>query len=134
MKTIYVQLKKRSYPIYVGDDPSLFRKKLSPFLKSYRPLVVTSPTVRHHVQRRIKKIMGEKIWKDRIEIPDREQNKNSKTIALLYQKLIQKRADRKTLLLLVGGGVVGDLGGFAAATYLRGIPYLQFPTTLIAQA
>lgn len=62
-----------------------------------------------------------------------EENKNLDTVQKLYETLIQKGLDRKSLLVALGGGVVGDLTGFAAATYLRGIPFVQIPTTLLAQ-
>jgi len=68
-----------------------------------------------------------------VAIPDGERYKTLATVAKVTRRLAQLKADRKTTLLLLGGGVVGDLGGFVAATYLRGIPYVQIPTTLVAQ-
>ena len=62
-----------------------------------------------------------------------EKNKNLNTVSALYQALIQNGLDRKSLLVALGGGVVGDLTGFGAATYLRGIDFIQVPTTLLAQ-
>ena len=62
-----------------------------------------------------------------------EANKNLRTIQSLYQFLIQNKIDRKGILAALGGGVTGDLTGFAAATYLRGIDFIQIPTTLLAQ-
>lgn len=68
-----------------------------------------------------------------IEIPDGEKFKNSATLNSVYDALIEGGIDRKSFIVALGGGVVGDLAGFAAATYLRGIPFVQVPTTLLAQ-
>ena len=68
-----------------------------------------------------------------IEIPDGEEYKNAATLSGVYDALIEAGLDRKSFIVALGGGVVGDLAGFAAATYLRGIPFVQVPTTLLAQ-
>jgi 3-dehydroquinate synthase len=68
-----------------------------------------------------------------ILIPDGERHKNLQTVARIYDALIRARADRASAIIAIGGGVVGDTAGFAAATYLRGIPVVQVPTTLLAQ-
>jgi 3-dehydroquinate synthase len=68
-----------------------------------------------------------------IEIPDGEEFKNAETLNSVYDELIEAGIDRQSFLVALGGGVVGDLAGFAAATYLRGIPFVQVPTTLLAQ-
>ncbi len=69
----------------------------------------------------------------RIEIPDGEQFKNSKTLNSLYDDLLEAGVDRSAFIVALGGGVVGDVAGYAAATWLRGIPFVQVPTTLLAQ-
>ena len=66
-------------------------------------------------------------------IPDGEEHKNLDSLAMIYDRLVRARFERKSIILALGGGVVGDLAGFAAATYLRGVPYIQVPTTLLAQ-
>ena len=66
-------------------------------------------------------------------LPDGEQHKNAATLALIYDKLLAEACDRKTVLYALGGGVVGDITGFAAACYMRGVPFVQVPTTLLAQ-
>src|SRR5947207_11297596 len=68
-----------------------------------------------------------------ILIPEGEEHKNLKTLASIYDRLITERLERNSCVMALGGGVVGDVAGFAAATYLRGIPYIQVPTTLLAQ-
>ena len=81
------------------------------------------------------------IWKERLEpllvlpfyvIPSGEENKNLKTLEAIWQFFFENKVERTTTVIAWGGGVVGDIGGFAAATYLRGIPYIQIPTTLLA--
>jgi len=68
-----------------------------------------------------------------ILVPDGEEHKNVSTLSKIFDRLIQEKFDRRSSLLALGGGVVGDLAGFAAATYLRGVPFVQLPTTLLAQ-
>jgi len=68
-----------------------------------------------------------------VTLPPGERHKNLRTVARLYDALLDAGVDRKSLLITLGGGVLGDLGGFVAATYLRGIPFIQVPTTLLAQ-
>lgn len=133
MKEIPVHLGKRSYRITIGQGvlaklPSIAKKVFS----SQKIVVLTNRTLAPMYRTKIKKhLRGFQLsW---IEIPDGEQHKNLQTIEKIYRKLILAKADRKTGLIALGGGVVGDLGGFAAATYLRGIPYIQLPTSLLAQ-
>jgi 3-dehydroquinate synthase len=68
-----------------------------------------------------------------ILLPDGEEHKNLKSLVMIYDGLVKARLERKSCILALGGGVIGDLAGFAAATYLRGVPYVQLPTTLLAQ-
>jgi 3-dehydroquinate synthase len=68
-----------------------------------------------------------------IILPDGEEYKNSKTLNLIYDALLQNRCERSTTLIALGGGVIGDMTGYAAATYLRGVPFIQVPTTLLSQ-
>src|SRR5262249_14235790 len=68
-----------------------------------------------------------------ILVPDGEEHKTFKSLETIYDRLITERCERKSCVLALGGGVIGDLAGFAAATYLRGVPYVQVPTTLLAQ-
>lgn len=69
---------------------------------------------------------------ERIVIPSGEENKNIETVQTIWKELLERKADRKTLVINLGGGVIGDMGGFAAATYMRGINFLQVPTTLLS--
>ena len=130
MKELKIDLGVRSYPVYVGELPTLARR-LSTIFKGSTPVLITSSKVWRHCLGAFKAALGRKLL--RMEIPDGESQKNLQTAERLYQGLARLGVERKTPLLLLGGGVVGDLGGFVAATYLRGVPYLQIPTTLVAQ-
>ena len=68
-----------------------------------------------------------------VALPDGEEHKNWQTLNLIFDALLQHGCDRKTVLFALGGGVVGDMTGFAAASYMRGVPFVQVPTTLLAQ-
>ena len=73
------------------------------------------------------------LYKDTLVLPDGEGHKNWQTLNLIFDQLLEKGADRQTVLFALGGGVVGDMTGFAAACYMRGVPFVQVPTTLLAQ-
>jgi 3-dehydroquinate synthase len=134
-RTIRVELGERSYPVVVGRD---VREALPDYLSFLRPgakiAVVTSE--------RIAALCGESILgalqrarydASFVFMPDGEQHKTLETASLLYDAFVEKRLERGSLALSLGGGTVGDVAGFVAATYLRGIPFAQMPTTLIAQ-
>jgi 3-dehydroquinate synthase len=94
-----------------------------------RRFVVSNPTVWRFHEASFAGLASE----EPILIPDGERHKHLQTVGRIYDALIRARADRSSALLAIGGGVVGDIAGFAAATYLRGIPVVQVPTTLLAQ-
>src|SRR5690606_40427393 len=68
-----------------------------------------------------------------VVLPDGEDYKNAETLNLVYDAMLQNKCDRKTTVLALGGGVIGDMAGFAAASFMRGVPFIQIPTTLLAQ-
>lgn len=94
------------------------------------PVAVSSPPIWELVKDSLASVVTAR---DPILIPDGEQAKHLGTVAAVYDGLVRTRADRATTVVAVGGGVVGDVAGFAAATYLRGVPLVQVPTTLLAQ-
>ena len=118
-----------TYPVIIGTDATATLPQL---LDQYAPggdrIVVSSAPIwdLHHRA-------YDKITRDPILIPDGERFKNLSTVGRVYESLIQRKADRQAVLIAVGGGVIGDLVGFAAATYLRGVRLVQVPTTLLAQ-
>ncbi|MBI4412160.1 MAG: 3-dehydroquinate synthase [Deltaproteobacteria bacterium] len=134
MKTIRVSLGPRSYPITIGKGAiRSLPGGLKKFFPSDRYVILTNRTIARLYRPRIRRILKTTKPLGWIVIPDGERHKNPKTVAGIYERLVQLKADRKTGLVALGGGVVGDIGGFVAATWLRGIPYIQVPTTLLAQ-
>ena len=134
MVTIPIRLPESGYSIYVTQEEDHWIDPLVPLLPSSQAIVLTTPTVSRHCLARLKKaLLAQNISLTPLLIPDGEKFKNLSTVERIYRSLIRLRADRKTKILLLGGGVLGDMGGFAAATYLRGLPFIQIPTTLIGQ-
>lgn len=99
-----------------------------------RVMVVTNPTVAGwYLNPLLKSLSAAGFVVESVEVPDGESYKSLEQANLIYNRLIDGHYDRKTLLIALGGGVIGDLTGFIAATYLRGVPFIQIPTTLLAQ-
>jgi 3-dehydroquinate synthase len=132
---IVVGLGDRSYPIVLGHgvlaETGVWLKEVAP---PGRCALVTNPTVGAlYADTVIRSAAAAGFEPVRIDVPDGEEHKNLASLARIYDGLVDAALERNSPLLALGGGVVGDLAGFAAATYLRGIPYLQLPTTLLAQ-
>ncbi len=133
MRKITVELGDRSYPIFIGkgilQDVSYFL----PWIKSQQLMCVTNSTLASLYPQSFKHLSG-KIGKvDQVVLPDGEKHKNLETLNLIFDALLQKKHNRSTTLLAFGGGVVGDMTGFAAACYQRGVDFIQVPTTLLSQ-
>lgn len=135
MQTLTVNLGERSYPIHIGDG---VLERAGEYLAQVglrgKVAVVTNPTVAQlylDVVNDALKASGFEVVP--VLIPDGEEHKNLSTLAQIFDRLIDERLERKSCILALGGGVIGDMAGFAAATYLRGVPYVQVPTTLLAQ-
>jgi 3-dehydroquinate synthase len=135
MHTIEVQLEGAGYNILVGRGLLAELTALVP--SSIEPscvLIVTNPSVDSlygDTLREALKPTGCEVLTE--VIPEGEEWKTLDTVDKLYDRMVEARLDRKSMLMVLGGGVVGDLAGFAAATYMRGIPFVQVPTTLLAQ-
>lgn len=132
MKTLKVDLGERSYPIYIGagliSQGELFRCHL----KGREMLVVTNETVAPlYLQTLCDALPNDRL--DVVILRDGEQYKTLDTLGVIYDKLLSAQHSRGTTLIALGGGVVGDMTGFAAATYQRGVNFLQVPTTLLSQ-
>ena len=128
---IRVQTASRTYQVHVGERVTdTLDQILSQAGASDHRLVVSSPPIWKLHGTTIKKALPDA---EPILIPDGERSKTLKTVSQLYEALIKKSADRGTTIVAVGGGVVGDMVGFAAATFLRGVPLAHVPTTLLAQ-
>jgi len=135
MQTLTVNLGDRAYPIYIGAG---LLAETGDCLKRAglrgKIAVVTNPIVAQLYLDTICNALSEAGFKVLpVLIPDGEEHKNLKTLASIYDRLIAERFERQSSILALGGGVIGDVSGFAAATYLRGVPYVQVPTTLLAQ-
>jgi 3-dehydroquinate synthase len=133
MPKIRVDLKERSYEIFVGADILQDLGKLIESEEWGKEIyIITDPLVNDLYGDALRK--GMKNLKVRtIEIPRGERYKNLKVASKIYDQLARHSAPRDSLVIAFGGGVIGDLAGFAAATYMRGINYIQVPTTLLAQ-
>ena len=134
MQTLTVALGERSYPIHVGEGLlELAGELLSPFV-SRHVIVVTNPIVAdHHLERLRTALTGRGIASEAVLVPDGESHKDWSNLYAVHTRLLELGAERSTALIALGGGVIGDLAGFAAATYQRGVPLIQVPTTLLAQ-
>ncbi|GAB2584310.1 3-dehydroquinate synthase [Nitrincola alkalisediminis] len=131
METLYVELGERSYPIYIGSD--LIRADvLAQHISSSQVMVVTNETVAPlYLDTLLSSLAGFKV--DVIRLPDGEAYKTLEHWTLIFDALLSCRHNRTTTLIALGGGVVGDMTGFAAACYQRGVPFIQIPTTLLSQ-
>jgi 3-dehydroquinate synthase len=129
-----VELGERSYPIHIGagllDRVELF----APHARGRLAAIVTNESVAPLYAERLEATLRSAGARTlRIVLPDGEAFKTWQTLDAIFEQLLRAQADRGTLLVALGGGVVGDMTGFAAATYQRGIAHLQVPTTLLAQ-
>ncbi|QRY79999.1 3-dehydroquinate synthase [Pseudomonas sp. PDNC002] len=132
MRTLNVDLADRSYPIYIGegllDDPRYFE----PHIRGRQVAIVTNETIAPlYLDRLQKTLSGYKVTS--VVLPDGEAYKQWETLQLIFDELLKARHDRKTTLIALGGGVIGDMTGFAAACYQRGVDFIQVPTTLLSQ-
>jgi 3-dehydroquinate synthase len=134
MPTLTVALAERSYPIHIGAGLLARAGELLAPPRPARAIIVTNPIVAaHHLAPLQAALSRNDIRCDAVLVPDGETHKDWATLYDLHTRLLELGAERSTLLVALGGGVVGDLAGFAAATYQRGMPLLQVPTTLLAQ-
>lgn len=132
MLTVTVDLGARSYPIYIGDSVLAQSELLRGHILGKRALIVTNETVAPLLLSRIQASLAD-LQIDAVVLPDGEQHKTLNTVNLIYDRLLTDRHERSTTLIALGGGVIGDITGFAAATYQRGVNFIQVPTTLLAQ-
>ena len=134
MKTLSVPLDGRTYPIHIGAG-ALQRsgELLAPYLGK-RIVVVTNPVIGAHFLTALRLALAPTHASvDAVVLPEGESHKDWSTLQDLLTRLLELQADRATTLIALGGGVIGDITGFAAAIYQRGIPFIQVPTTLLAQ-
>jgi 3-dehydroquinate synthase len=134
MQTLTVGLGERSYPIHIGGGLLGRAELLQPALPRKRTAIVTNTTVAPlYLEKLQQTLQSIDVSSLPIVLPDGEEYKNQETLNSIYDALLANRCERSTPLIALGGGVIGDLTGYAAATYLRGVPFIQIPTTLLAQ-
>lgn len=133
-KTLNVALAERSYPIHIGSGILSAAEMILPHIKQKKVVVVTNTTVAPLYL----EILWSTLEKGGIStlpviLPDGERYKTWETLNLIFDALLGAKCERNTTLIALGGGVIGDMGGFAAACYQRGMPFIQVPTTLLSQ-
>ncbi|MDR1996568.1 3-dehydroquinate synthase [Azonexus sp.] len=134
MQTLNVTLGERSYPIHIGCGLLADAALLSPYLKQKKAVVVTNVTVAPlYLEALLGALAQSGVAAQPVILPDGEQYKTWETLNLIFDALLGSHCERSTTLIALGGGVIGDMGGFAAACYQRGMPFIQVPTTLLSQ-
>ncbi|WP_092746445.1 3-dehydroquinate synthase [Acinetobacter boissieri] len=133
MQTLYVELGERRYPIYIGSQLDI-ATLLSPYLPNKQVMIVTNDTVAP---------LYAKTYEDALQhlgkttatciLPDGERYKNIECLNLIFDALLREGFNRDCTVLALGGGVIGDMAGFAAASFQRGVDFIQVPTTLLSQ-
>ncbi|MFC4259087.1 3-dehydroquinate synthase [Marinobacter lacisalsi] len=130
-RELRVELGDRSYPILIGKG-LLGSFDLTPYVSGRTVMIVTNTTVAPlYLEQARNSFPGCQV--DEVILPDGEAFKNWETLNLIFDALLKNRHSRKTTLVALGGGVVGDMAGFAAACYQRGVDFIQIPTTLLSQ-
>ncbi len=134
VQTVSIDLGERSYPILIGSHLLAEPTAWAGLPKSAQTFVITNATVAAHHGELVQQALqaqGHRV--SVVHLPDGEQFKDWNSLNQIFDALLSAGADRHTLLVALGGGVVGDMTGFAAACYMRGVPFVQVPTTLLAQ-
>lgn len=131
---VRIDLGARSYPILIGSDILDQASSWDALPEAAQALIVSNTTVAPLYAARLQQALAGRFKKVLcVELPDGEQHKSWQSLNQIFDALLEQQCDRKTVLFALGGGVVGDITGFAAACYMRGVPFVQVPTTLLAQ-
>ncbi|MGR6981950.1 3-dehydroquinate synthase [Testudinibacter sp. P27/CKL/0425] len=134
MTEVTVELKDRRYPIRIGNDLLSRSESYAPLKSGDKVMIVTNPTVAEHYLATVSDALQQLGCQvESVQIPDGEQFKTLDSLNLIFTALLQANHGRDTTIVALGGGVVGDVAGFAAASYQRGVRLLQIPTTLLSQ-
>lgn len=134
MRSVTVELGSRSYPIHIGPGLLSHAELVAARLAAARVFVITNEVVAPlYLERFAAALRSAGIAVSELVLPDGEIHKDWTSLNAIYDALLAGGAERSTTLIALGGGVTGDLAGFAAATYQRGVPFIQVPTTLLAQ-
>ncbi|MFZ4478341.1 MAG: 3-dehydroquinate synthase [Rhodoferax sp.] len=131
---VEIALGERSYPIWIGAGLLGRADTFADLPSASSAVIVSNTTVAPlYAQQLRNSLLGKFRVVHLVSLPDGEEFKNWQTLNLIFDALLEHGCDRKTILFALGGGVVGDMTGFAAASYMRGVPFVQVPTTLLAQ-
>jgi len=133
MKTININLEKRSYPIYVGEGLLENYGLLKKHISNKKVAIITNDKIAPLYLEKISNTLSVEKEIIPIILPDGEVFKNFETLNLIYDTLLKSKANRQITLIALGGGVIGDITGFAAATFMRGVDFIQIPSTLLSQ-
>ena len=132
MRTLELDLGDKSYPIYIGQALLSKAELITPHIHGKQVMIVTNTTVAPLYLDQVKALLGDYQVAEVI-LPDGEEFKTLDTVNQIFTALLEARFDRSCTLIALGGGVVGDMTGFAAASYQRGVNFIQIPTTLLSQ-
>ncbi len=132
MRELKVALGDRSYPIYIGEHCLANSALFQPYIAGKKVMLVSNETVAPLYESAIRKTL-QAYEVDAVILPDGEEYKNWQTLNKVFDALLEGRHSRTTTIIALGGGVIGDMAGFAAACYQRGVDFIQVPTTLLSQ-
>ncbi|NIM02944.1 3-dehydroquinate synthase [bacterium] len=134
MKTVKVGLREKSYDILIGYPLDEIGGILKKHTKGIKSLIVTNPTVAGYYLETVERSLQKAGFQVFVaQVPDGEEHKSQAEASKLYAKCLEYRLERESIIVGLGGGVIGDLAGYVAATFMRGLPIVQVPTTLVAQ-
>ncbi len=133
VRELHVALGERSYPIRIGAGLLDDCPRLAALAAGRQVAIVTNETVGALYQARVERSLAGAASVVAVRLPDGEAHKNWASLDIVFERLLANRFDRHCLVVALGGGVIGDLAGFAAAIYQRGVDFVQIPTTLLAQ-
>ena len=133
MHTLHVDLGERSYPVYIGRGLLADGELLGRHVPGQQIVLVSNETIAPLYAERVLAALGERSLVTEVVLPDGEQYKTLDTLSDIFDRVMSDRHNRSTTFVALGGGVVGDVTGFAAACYQRGVRFVQLPTTLLAQ-
>jgi 3-dehydroquinate synthase len=133
MHTLHVELGERSYPVYIGRDLLSDPQLLAQHVGGSQVVVISNDTVAPLYLDRVRRALGERRKVTEVILPDGERYKSLEILSRIFDQVMADSHNRTTTFVALGGGVVGDITGFAAACYQRGVDFIQVPTTLLAQ-
>ena len=133
-QAVTIELAERSYRILIGDGLLADAASYAGLPRASTALIVSNTTVAPLYADALREALAGRYTQiHELHLPDGEEHKSWQTLQLIFDSLLSNACDRKTTIFALGGGVVGDMTGFAAASYMRGVPFVQVPTTLLAQ-